>query len=151
MSWKQSSVDVAKWAITLAVLWTSIKVKGYPHVNVPCAYASQNKDGSTLNLNDCLMTIQSGQGSITRDTVDIENKTIYTMPAMTDVTNREQGLFDNIAEQPLKIILVVGLSLALLIISFEVIRRCYKCYHSLSVTNQACAMIVKIGKSQRMS
>jgi len=148
MSWKQSDVDVAKWSITFVVLWTSIKVKGYPHANVPCAYASQNKDGRTLNLNDCLMTVQSDQGSITIDTVDIENETIYSMQTTTDITNKEQGFFDNIAEQPLKIILVVGLSLALLIISFVVVRRCYKCYHFLSVTNQAYATVIGTGKSR---
>ena len=150
MSWKQSNVDVTKWSIIFVFLWTLIEVKGYPPVNVPCAYASQNKDGSILNLNDCLMTIQSDQGSITKDTVDSENETIYTMQTTTDITNKEQGFFDNIAEQPLKIILVVGLSLALLIISFVVIRRCYKCYRSLSVTNQAYATVIGIGKSRHI-
>jgi len=78
----------------VCVLWTSIKVKGYPHANVPCAYASQSKDGGTLNLNDCLMTIQEEQESITKDTVDSENKTIDTMQTTLDVTNEEQGFFD---------------------------------------------------------
>jgi len=146
MSWKQSDVDVTRWSIAFVVLWTLIEVKGYPHANVPCAYASQSKDGSTVNLNDCLMTIQDGQGSITIDTVDIENGIIYIMPTTTDITNKEQGFFDNIAEQPLKIILVVGLSLALLIISFEEIRRCYKGYHALSGASQAHARIGMIGK-----
>jgi len=45
------------------------------------------------------------------------------MQTMADIVNKEQGFLDNIAEQPLKIILVVGLSLALLIISFGVVRR----------------------------
>jgi len=36
----------------VVVLWTSIKVKGYPHANVPWARASKSKDGSALNLND---------------------------------------------------------------------------------------------------
>jgi len=147
MPWKQGDVDVTKWSIIFVFLWTLIEVKGYPNVNVPCASASQNKDGRTLNLNDCLMTVQSDQGSITIDTVDIENETIYIMQTTTDITNKEQGFFDNIVEQPLKIILVVGLSLALLIISFVVVR-CYKCYHSLSVTNQAYATVIGIGKSR---
>ena len=138
MSWKQSNVDVTKWSIIFVFLWTLIEVKGYPPVNVPCAYASQNKDGSILNLNDCLMTIQSDQGSITKDTVDSENETIYTMQTTTDITNKEQGFFDNIAEQPLKITLVVGLSLALLIISFVVVRRCYKCYTNAIITKLKC-------------
>ena len=107
----------------VCALWTSIKFKGYPHVNVPCASASQNKNGRTLNLNDCWMTVQSDQRSITIDTVDIENETIYIMQTTADIINKEQGFFDNIAEQPLKIILVVGLSWALLIISFVVVRR----------------------------
>jgi len=55
------------------------------------------------------------------------------MQTTLDVTNKEQGFF----EQPLKIILVVGLSLALLITSLVEVGRCCKNYHSLSVTNQA--------------
>jgi len=51
------------------------------------------KDGGTLNLNDCLMTIQEEQESITKDTVDSENKTIDTMQTALDVTNEEQGFF----------------------------------------------------------
>jgi len=74
----------------VCALWTSIKVKGYLHANVPCAYASQSKDGGTLNLK-CLMTIQEEQESITKDTVDSENKTIDTMQTTLDVTNKEQG------------------------------------------------------------
>jgi len=57
----------------VVVLWTLIKVKGYPHVNVPWARASKTKDGGTLNLNDCLIMIQREQESITKDSVDIEN------------------------------------------------------------------------------
>jgi len=147
MSWKQSDVDVTKWSIIFVFMWTLTEVKGYPRMNVPCALARQNKDGRTLNLNDCLMTVQVDQGSITRETVDIENKTIYTMQTTIDITNKEQGFFDKIAKQPLKIILVVGLSLVLLAISFEVIRRCYKRYHSLSETNQAYATVIGIGKA----
>jgi len=81
----------------VCALWTSIKFKGYPHVNVPCASASQNKNGRTLNLNDCWMTVQSDQRSITIDTVDIENETIYIMQTTADIINKEQGFFDNIA------------------------------------------------------
>jgi len=69
------------------------------------------------------LTFQSDQRSITIDTVDIENETIYIMQTTADIINKEQGFVDNIAEQPLKIILVVGLSLALLITSFVVVRR----------------------------
>ena len=68
------------------------------------------------------------------------------MQTTTDVTNKEQGFFGNIVKQPLKITLVVGLSLVLSIIGFVVIRRCYKCYHSLSVTNQAYDAVIGIGK-----
>ena len=122
----------------VCVLWTSIKVKGYLHTNVPCACASQSKDGGTLNLNDRLMTIQEEQKSITIDTVDIENETIYIMQTTADIITKEQGFVDNIVEQPLKIILVVGLSLALLIISFVGVRICYKCYTNAIMTKLKC-------------
>jgi len=121
----------------VCALWTSIKVKGYLQANVPCAHASQSKDGGALNLK-CLMTIQEEQRSITIDTVDIENETIYIMQTTADIINKGQGFFDNIVEQPLKIILVVGLSLALLIISFVVVRRCYKCFINAIIIKLKC-------------
>jgi len=53
----------------------------------------KSKDGGTLNLNDCLMTIQEEQKSITKDTVDSENKTIETMQTTLGAINEEQGFF----------------------------------------------------------
>jgi len=113
-----------------------------------CTNASQVKDGSVLNLTSRLTTVLSKQGSITQEKVDIRNETIDFTPTVKDTINKEQGFFDNISKQPLKIILVTGLSVALLIISVAIVRRCYKCYHSLSVTNQAYATVIGIGKSQ---
>jgi len=84
------------------------------------------------------MTIQEEQKSITIDTVDIENETIYIMQTTADIITKEQGFVDNIVEQPLKIILVVGLSLALLIISFVGVRICYKCYTNAIMTKLKC-------------
>jgi len=104
-----------------------------------------------LNLNNSWVTALSTQGSITQTKADVENETIYLTQTTKDTINKEQGFFDNISKQPLKIILVIGLSLALLIIGIAIIRKCYQCYRSLSVKKQAYAMIIRIGKSQHMS
>jgi len=150
MSSKQSSVDLTKWSIIFVFLWTLVEVRSNPCANMSCTNASQVKDGSVLNLTSRLTTVLSKQGSITKEKVDIRNETIDFTPTVKDTINKEQGFFDNISKQPLKIILVTGLSVALLIISVAIVRRCYKCYHSLSVTNQAYATVIGIGKSQHM-
>ena len=146
MSSKQSSIELTKWSIIFVFLWTYTEVKGHPCVKEPCAYTSQGEDGSTLNLNSHWVIAQGTHESITLAKEDVENKTAY----FTQITE-ELGFFDNISKQPLKIILVVGLSLALLIMSIAIIRKCYKCYWGLSEVNQAYAMIIRIGKSQHMS
>jgi len=148
MSWKQSDVDSTKWSIIFVFLWTLTEVKSYPCANVPCITISQDKDGSVPNLNSRWATAPGNQGSITQAKAGVGNKITYLMQTTADMINKQLGFFENISEQPLKIILVIGLSLALLIISSAIIRKCYKYYHSLSVKNQAFAMIVRIGKSQ---
>ena len=150
MSLKQSDVELTKWSIIFVFLWTLTEVKGYPCANVPFLNTSQDKDGSTLNLSSRWVTAPGDQGSITQE-ADVGNEITYLMQITKDTINKDLGFFDNISKQPLKIILVTGLSLALLIISIAIVRKCYKCYHSLSVKNQAYAMIVRIGKSQHMS
>jgi len=151
MSLKRSGVDPTRWSIILVFLWTLTEVKGYPCADVPCIHTSQVKDGSVLNLTSRLTTVLSKQGSITQDKVDVRNETKDFTPTIKDAINKELGFFDNISKQPLKIILVIGLSLVLLTISIVIGRRCYQCYHSLSVKNQAYATIIRIGKSQHMS
>jgi len=147
MSLKQSDVDLTKWSIIFVFLLTLTEVKSYPCANVPCINTSQAEDGGTLNLSSQWATVPGTQGSITQEA----DETTYLMQTTKGVMNKELGVFDNISKQPLKITLVAGLSLALLIISIAIVRKCYKCYHSLSVENQAYAMIVRIGKSQHMS
>jgi len=151
MSSKQSSVDLTKWSIIFVFLWTLAEVRSNSRANMSCTNTSQEKDGSVLNLTSHLTTVLSKQGSITQDKVDVGNEMIDFTPTAKDTINKELGFFDNTSKQPLKIILVIGLSLALLTISIVIMRRCYKCYHSLLVENQAYAMIVRIGKSQHMS
>jgi len=151
MSLKQSDVDLTKWSIIFVFLWTLTEIKGYPCANVSCLYTIQAKDGSVMNLSSPWVTAPGEQGSITQAKVDVENKTIYLTQTTKDTINKELGFFDNISKQPLKIILVIGLSLVLLIISIAIVRKCYKCYRSLSVENQPYAMIARIGKSQHMS
>jgi len=148
MSLKQNDIDLKKWSIIFVFLWTLTEVKGYPCANVPCI--SQAKDGSTLNLSSRWGTAPGTQGSITQE-ADVGNEKIHLMQTTKDTITKELGFFDNISKQPLKIILLTGLSLVLLIISIAIVKKCYKCYHSLSVENQAYAMIVRIGKSQHMS
>ena len=114
-----------------------------------CHIYMQFKRGM-LNLNSSWVTALSTQRSITQTTADARNETIYLTQTTKDTINKEQGFFDNISKQPLKIILVIGLSLVLLIISIAIVRKCYKCYHSLSIENQAYATVIKIGKSQHM-
>jgi len=104
-----------------------------------------------LSLNNSWVTALSTQGSITQTRADVENETIYHTQTTKDTVNEEPLFFDNISKQPLKIILVIGLSLALLIMGIAIVRQCYKCYYLLSVENQAYAMIIRIGKSQHMS
>ena len=151
MSLKQSDVDLTKWSIIFVFLWILTEIKGYPCANMSCLYAFQAEDGGMLNLNNSWATAMSTQGSIMKTKTEFENETIYLMPTINGTINKELGFFDNISKQPLKIILVVGLSLLLSIIIIAIIRKCYKCYHSLSVENQAYAMIIRIGKSQHMS
>ena len=151
MSLKQSDVDLAKWSIIFVFLWILTEIKGYPCANMSCLYAIQAEDGGMLNLNSIWVTVLSTQGSITQTKADVGNETIHLTQATKDTINKELGFFDNISKQPLKIILVIGLSLVLLIISIAIVRKCYKCYHWLSVENQAYAMIIRIGKSQHMS
>jgi len=130
MSLKQSDVDL-KWSIIFVFLWTLTEVKGYPCANVPCINTSQAEDGGMLNLNKSWATAPSTQGSITQAKADVGNETIYLTQTTKDIINKEQGFFDNISKQPLKIILVIGLSLVLLIISIAIVRKCYRYYHSL--------------------
>jgi len=151
MSLKQSDVDLTKWSIIFVFLWILTEIKGYPCANMSCLYAFQVEDGDMLNLNNSWVTALSTQGSITQAKANVGNETIYLTQTTKDTINKEQGFFGNISKQPLKIILVIGLSLALLIIGIAIIRKCYQCYRSLSVENQAYAMIIRIGKSQHMS
>jgi len=123
MSSKQSNFDLTKWSIIFVFLWT---------------------------LNSSWVTALSTQGSITQTKVDVETEAIYLAQITKGTINEKLGFFDKIAKQPLKIILVIGLSLALLMISIVIIRKCYQCYHSLSAENQAYAMVIRIGKSQHM-
>ena len=150
MSLKQSDVDLTKWSIIFVFLWILTEIKGYPCANMSCLYTIQAEDGGMLNLNSSWVTTPSTQGSITKVEVDAENETIYLTQTTKDAIDKEQGFFDDISKQPLKIILVIGLSLVLLIISIAIVRKCYKCYHSLSIENQAYATVIKIGKSQHM-
>jgi len=113
MSLKQSGVDLTKWSIIFVFLWTLTEVKGYPCANMPCIYTSQAKDGSALNLNSRWATAPGNQGSITQAKADVGNETIYLTQTTKDAISKELGFFDNISKQPLKIILVIGLSLAI--------------------------------------
>jgi len=151
MSLKRSDVDLTKWSIIFVFLWILTEIKGYPCANMSCLYAIQVEDGDMLNLNNSWVIALNTQESITQAKADVENETIYLTQTTKDTSNKEQGFFDNISKQPLKIILVIGLSLALLIMGIAIVRKCYKCYYSLSVENQAYAMIIRIGKSQHMS
>ena len=151
MSLKQSDVDLTKWSIIFVFLWILTEIKGYPCANMSCLYAFQVEDGDMLNLNNSWVIALNTQESITQAKADVENETIYLTQTTKDTSNKEQGFFDNISKQPLKIILVIGLSLALLIIGIAIIRKCYKYYHSLSVTNQAYAMIIRLGRCQHMT
>jgi len=150
MSLKQSDVDLTKWSIIFVFLWILTEIKGYPCANMSCLYTIQAEDGGMLNLNSSWVTVLSTQGSITQTKDDVGNETIYHTQTAKDTVNEEPLFFDNISKQPLKIILVIGLSLVLLIISIAIVRKCYKCYHSLSIENQAYATVIKIGKSQHM-
>jgi len=129
MSLKQSDVDLTKWSIIFVFLWTLTEIKGYPCANISCLYAIQAGDGGMLNLNSSWVTALSTQGSITQAKTDVANETIYIMQTTKETMNKELGFFDNISTQPLQIILVIGLSLVLLIISIAVVRKCYKCDH----------------------
>jgi len=151
MSLKQSDVDPTMWSIIFVFLWTLTEVKSDLCANMSCTNTIQVKDGSALNLTSRWATAPGSQGSITQAKADVGNEITYLTQTAKDTINKELGFFDNISKQPLKIILVIGLSLVLLIISIAVVRKCYKCYHSLSEENQAYAMIVRIGKSQHMS
>ena len=151
MSLKQSDVDLTKWSIIFVFLWILTEIKGYPFANMSCLYTIQAEDGGMLNLNSSWVTVLSTQGSITQAKDDVGNETIYHTQTAKDTVNEEPLFFDNISKQPLKIILVIRLSLALLIIGIAIIRKCYKYYHSLSVTNQAYAMIIRLGRCQHMT
>ena len=151
MSLKQSDVELTRWSIIFVFLWTLTEIKGYPCANMSCLYAIKDEDGGILDLNCSWVTVPGEQGSITQGKASIADETIYLMPTINGTINKEQGFFDNIAKQPPKIILVISLSLVLLIISIAIVRKCYQCYHSLSIENQAYATVIKIGKSQHMS
>jgi len=151
MSLKQSDVDLTKGSIIFVFLWRLTEIKGYPCANMTCLNVIQAEDGIMLNLNNSWVTVMSTQGSITQTKDDVGNETIYHTQTAKDTVNEEPLFFDNIAEQPLKIILVIGLSLALLIISVAIVRKCYKFYHSLSVENQAYATIIRLGRCQHMT
>jgi len=145
MSLKQSDVDLTKWSIIFVFLWILTEIKGYPCANMSCLYTIQAEDGGMLNLNNSWAIAPGTQESITQEA----DEATYLLQTTKGVTNKEQGFFDNISKQPRKIILVIGLSLALLIISIAIVRKCYSCYNSLSIENQA--MVIRIGKSQHIS
>ena len=132
MSLKQSDVDLAKWSIIFVFLWILTEIKGYPCANMSCLYAIQAEDGGMLNLNSIWVTVLSTQGSITQTKADARNETIYLTQTTKGTINEEPLFCDNISKQLLKIILVIGLSFALLIISIAIVRKCYKCYHKIS-------------------
>jgi len=118
-----------------------------------CIYAIKDEDGGILDLNCSWVTVPGEQESITQAKANIADETIYPMPTINGTINEEPLFSDNIAKQPPKIILVIGLILVLLIISIAIVRKCYQCYqcyHSLSIENQAKATVIKIGKSQHM-
>jgi len=150
MSLKQSDVDLTKWSIIFVFLRILTEIKGYHCANMLCLYTIQAEDGGMLNLNSSWVTVLRTQGSITQVKDEVGNETIYYTQTAKDTVNEEPLFFDNISKQPLKIILVTGLSLVLLIISITMVRKCYKCYHSLPIENQAYATVIKIGKSQHM-
>ena len=110
---KQSDVDLTKWSIIFDFLWILTEIKGYPCANMSCLYAIQAEDGGMLNLNSSWVTAMSTQGSITQAKADVGNETIYLTQTTKDAISKELGFFDNISKQPLKIILVIGLSLAI--------------------------------------
>ena len=150
MSLEQSDVDLTKWSITFVFLWILTEIKGYPCANMSCLYAIQAEDGGMLNLNSSWVTVPRTQESITQAKDNVGNETIYHTQTVKNTVNEEPLFFDNIAKQPLKLILVIGLSLVLSIISIAIVRKCYQCHHSLSIKNQAYAAVIKLGKSQHM-
>jgi len=74
----------------------------------------------------------------------------HPVKAIVDTIDTGLGFFDDIFKHPLKVILMVGLTIILLGIAMAVIRKGCKWHRNKSEVDKAYAMIARIGKSQHM-
>ena len=74
----------------------------------------------------------------------------HPVKAIGDTIDTALGFFDDIFKHPLKVILMVGLTIILLGIAMAVIRKGCKWHRNKSEVDKAYAMIARIGKSQHM-
>ena len=75
----------------------------------------------------------------------------HPVKAIGETIDTALGFFDNIFQHPLKIIMLVGLTIILLVMTMAMIRKGCKWHRNKSEVDQAYAMLAKIGKTRYMT
>jgi len=75
----------------------------------------------------------------------------HPVKAIGETIDTALGFFDNIFQHPLKIILMVGLTIILLVVATAMIRKGCKWHRNKSEFDQAYDMLAKIGKTRYMT